>query len=340
MRIATDACFLYTVATSSPIINHKVSNMPSFSLAVHTIAGSSKGRKLRLNEAADSGATPRTLLQDIFRHAPTEHHKDDADERALQFTNLVLDEDSITGTLKQGGFGTSAAIINVDDGELAHDKKRNEAEMFPYFFSVWLPDGAPSALVTSLRVSHDGIVGVLAKYLREQANELDEGINFRVESVVDSQLFDRLIDSSDVKKIRIIRYSLPSDVSDYLGYSSLDPEEFEFEISIKPKGRAKGLPKNMGIVRRFINLGNDKYDKTAVSRIIAIPGHEGDNLKLETKTRTGRTKTYDAMRSLESPMLYEIGDDVTIGDDGLPTPDSLMRYTKEIRDDFQVMMSG
>ena len=245
----------------------------------------------------------------------------------------------MTGLLRQGAFGTAADILNVDDGNVAHEKKTNEAEMRPFFFNVWLPESAPFALVCSLRISNDGIIGSLAQYLRDEANTLNEGIHLKIEPVVESQLFDQLIDGSQIKKIRMIRYSLPDDVSEYLGYSSLDPEEFEFEISVKARSKMKGMPKDQGIVQRFMNLGSDKYIPSEVSRLIALPGHEADNLKLETKTRSGRTKTYDAMRSLQSPMLYELDAKVTLGADGMPTFDSLIELTTEIHEDLHLMLS-
>lgn len=72
----------------------------------------------------------------------------------------------LTGFIESGEYGTEENIVNVETGE-TKEKKEKDALLRPFYFMLYVPQGAKRAVLILERISNLGIMTVFEKKLRE-----------------------------------------------------------------------------------------------------------------------------------------------------------------------------
>ena len=72
----------------------------------------------------------------------------------------------LTGFIESGEYGTEENIVNVETGE-TKEKKEKDALLRPFYFMLYVPQGAKKAVLILERISNLGIMTVFEKKLRE-----------------------------------------------------------------------------------------------------------------------------------------------------------------------------
>lgn len=251
-------------------------------------------------------------------------------EKAYCFNQIEIEEEmnednreiysSIYGTIKSGHYGERTEIINIETGNIEHNKEDNEADVLPYGFAVAVAAGEMDqgivviqsfAGIDTKRILHQRI----SNYIERIRNE------YRVEMkpLVPQQILDNYFEGGTLKSIRFIQNIIPEEESDRFGLNR-NVGNMSKEIKFRnPVGFLVNNALRIDLWRR----GQIGYD-----RVVEIDDFEYDELKLDFKIGNS-TKTIK-MSDIENLKLsIDITDDVkTVG--GIPRFDNLKLQIKDV----------
>lgn len=227
---------------------------------------------------------------------------------------------AIYGTIKSGNYGERTEIINVETGNVAHNKGDNEADVLPYGFAIAVAAGEMNqgiAIVQSFagidmkRILHQRI----SAYVERIGNE------YRVDMkpIVPQQILDDYFEGGVLKSIRFIQNIIPEEESDRFGLNR-NVGNMSKEIKFKnPVGF---------IVNNRLRIDMWRRGEIRCDRVVEVDDFEYDDLKLDFKI--GKSIKTIKMSDMENLKLsIDITDDVqAIG--GIPRFDNLKLHIKDV----------
>ncbi len=228
----------------------------------------------------------------------------------------------ICGKLQTGEFGYTSDIVNSKSSTVSHQRTTEEAELIPFFFSVTCPLQSDWAVLVLQKFKNLGIHDFLVPRLQFDFEKAHPDTRIFIERLVPTTLVNTLLDSSTIKAVRFVQYSMPKAVEDALlgtGYNNLNTHEFEWVL--KPK-RNQVLP----MLEAFKELVGGKKNLTD---IVAMPDkYDFDSIKLELDY-AGRKRVVDLGKPFKVNPNIDITEDVASGNDGHPIWDQIMKTSLE-----------
>lgn len=185
--------------------------------------------------------------------------------------------ESIGGTFRTGLMGYESEIFNVAAKSVTHNRKKEEADLVPFPFSFYMPKNVHSSqrtrgLLLLNRFNTSGIRGIVVPHLCENFARTFPDFTLRVERVLPDTVMKSLLANGEVKKIRLVKKSLPKDYADVL--SDGDKQKFaDIEIVLRPKRNYY-----FSDVDWLMSLLDKKSN---INTVFTLPDFSPDNIKVE-----------------------------------------------------------
>lgn len=149
---------------------------------------------------------------------------------------------SVAGLFQTGTQGFESEIYHLGNKIVSHQRVKDEADMLPFHFSFYFPDSTNKSdrlkgLLLLSRFNTLGIRSIVIPDLISYFSKAYPGFKLEVERFVPEALMSAVTKNSQVKKIRLIRTTLPKDFADKL--SAGDRKKvLNFECVIRPVRRS------------------------------------------------------------------------------------------------------
>ena len=227
---------------------------------------------------------------------------------------------AIYGTIKSGNYGERTEIINVETGNVEHNKGDNEADVLPYGFAIAVAAGEMNQGIVIVQ-SFAGIDMKRILHQRISAYVERIGNEYRVDMkpIVPQQILDDYFEGGVLKSIRFIQNMIPEEESDRFGLNR-NVGNMSKEVKFKnPVGF---------IVNNRLRIDMWRRGEIRCDRVVEVDDFEYDDLKLDFKI--GKSIKTIKMSDMENLKLsIDITDDVqTIG--GIPRYDNLKLHIKDV----------
>jgi hypothetical protein len=203
--------------------------------------------------------------------------------------------------------------------------------MLPFFFQVYIPNNERYGILALQRFGIMGIRNIFANDMQAffKGRHPNYGIHF--DPIVHPSQVNELAAGGVVKKLTFRQFKIPTDLCDAIGYQFSEKDAY-VEYSIVARRRGTLAP-----IRSILqNLSKNKDKKPYVQK---PTGFEGSNVLLEV-TLNGRRRTIDVSQLSKIRSQYDVTDELSFGDNGHPTYESLKDVTKEVVADIWASIKG
>lgn len=189
----------------------------------------------------------------------------------------------LTGFIESGEYGTEENIVNVETGE-TKEKKEKDALLRPFYFMLYVPQGAKTAILILERISNLGVMTILEKKLREAVSVV-LGANakdyvFSIEPMALESVLRRHINTIGGAKKVIFNHVMLSDITpSKLSDGNLNNDEIHnMQITLS-------APRNGSInIMSWFQKMKEKYEQKKDNRranICSVSGIEYRDIKFE-----------------------------------------------------------
>lgn len=226
----------------------------------------------------------------------------------------------LTGLIESGEYGTEENIVNVETGE-TKEKKEKDALLRPFYFMLYVPQGAKSAVLILERISNLGIMTVFEKKLIEAVSaKIGANIKDYVVSLepmaLESVLKKHMNAIGGAKKV-IFNYVKLSDITpSKLSDGNLDDSEvnnMQLTLNAPRNGSINILSWFNDMRVRFEQLKNKKR-----ANICSLSDVEYQNVKFEVEIG-GASRTISMQDVGKLGTYLDITNEVTLDKNHYPT---------------------
>ncbi len=297
----------------------------SISLAIYTI----RVRSLRGTENLQLQGFDIScdLLQDLhlfLTNLSTQSSLDTQNQRRL-FVKRFIPTDRITkGIIETGEYGYESSIVDIQKDTETYRRKIYEAEMLPFYFNVVLPKNSNEGLICFQRLGQHGIK--TSFFTAFSSYFIDSHPNYRIEfnQLVAQQMLTKLISEGFIRKVRLIQFGVPKDIEDL--FDEPQKEEAgttEMVISAKRNGQLPLIPRLKEVL----------VGQRRVTNFVELEGFDYQRVKVEFVIN-GKHRIVDLSQLDDLNALYDITQDIVIGQNGHPTFESIDRVAQEITNEI------
>jgi len=255
------------------------------------------------------------------------------DQKELQQAMAVskLDKQSriLTGIIETGDYGRESNIINVGTKKTVYRRKMEDAEMWPFYFFIEIPEGIEDGLLILQRTAHYGIRKVLHWVLDTAFTEKYPDFQLRLSSLADQDQMEKYI-KGRVQEITFVRKTISPDIEENYDRGHQEVHG-SVELVIRAR-RGSALPMNSWLSKIFKSrkpvgiFALDNTEKFAYENVKA-------------KVKLGRSsRIINAANPMRLRPYYEVTDAVIMGKDGHPKYDSIDAQARELAAKFRAML--
>lgn len=240
-------------------------------------------------------------------------------QQVLSVTRLTKSNRTLLGLMEEGEYGAETNIYSVPKQTVVYRRKRDDADLWPYFFRFDIPEGVDVGLLILQRSGNYGIRKVLHRFLRESFANDHEDLRLHLDPIVDPEQVHKY-ERGLVQEVRFVKVSLPADLADRYDTGNRQAKG-RMELVIKAQ-RGSALP-----LRKLIATLLQKRERSGV---FAIDEGNFEYNDVRVKARVdGTSRTF----SIGDPKLrsyYDITSAVKIERGGHPSFESMNEAASEL----------
>ena len=253
--------------------------------------------------------------------------KNDYERTVISVSNLTVKGRKISGVIQSGLYGVRSKLIDIDTNDIVHMRTVNQAEILPFFFLLDIPKDKNEGMLILQRIGAYGIKTILSQFLEKHflTNYSDFLLSFK--PLVPDQVVKQILFDGRVKKIRFIKYAIPTDGIDGFdeGHEEI-PRNFEMSIS------ASRLP----VLNRFKALFNGSRK---VNNLFEIQDYGFDYDTIKVEVEMGGSRRIVNLGNWEKVRNYvDISTQVKLGNDGYPMLESIEFIALELNQSLSDLM--
>jgi hypothetical protein len=277
------------------------------------------------------GADVFDFLHDVLSGIKTKTLDQEELHQALSIPRLEKNNRTLRGIIETGQYGHESDFINVKTTQIVYKRKKDDAEMLPFYFFFDIPDGAEDGILILQRTATFGIRKVLHWVLKIAFEEKYPEYKLRLSPLVAESEFNRFI-RGKIQKIHFIKKAIPADIAD-----AYDRGHHEVRGTVELVIRAsKGsiLPMNEWLSRVFRNR--------QVGGLFALLDDENfayDNVKAQVKVGHA-TRTINAAHPGRIRSYFDVTDAVEIGPNGHPRYNSIQEQADKLATELRALLYG
>lgn len=229
---------------------------------------------------------------------------------------VFFNEGSISGIIESGDYGYESDIHNLSSQTVTYSKTKNEAEIKPFYFMLYLPSSEINkAFLVTQRFGGLGINTILKEKFFTYLKEFFQDYSLDFKQFVSKKLALKIIKEGRISELTLTRNDLPPEIEDRLNSNSSHENKIKIQIKLLA-GRNSSI--NLGDrAIRFINNPSARFFE------IEELGFDGDHeAKIKVK-HNGATRTIDLSDSGQIRPYHDIDSEVKKKDSGHPEFDSI-----------------
>lgn len=238
----------------------------------------------------------------------------------------------VSGIVKTGRYGYESEIFNKDNNTVSYHRKKEDAELLPFYFLVGIPSNKNEGIVILQSFMQFGIKKVFedtfGKYFKSKNSEY----NIEINNLVPEELLQKLLTMGTVTTINYIRFEQPVDLADAADKEDHKEKKVQAEIVIS---------KNNDLLSGMIHALNGKlpYKKgmndDPLKDLIEItsPNFEYDDIKIKVRLNK-KYRTIDLYDFNNLRPTIDISDDVKTLSSGHPEFDSINQIAIDLFKDL------
>ena len=224
---------------------------------------------------------------------------------------------SIWGVFESGIYGLSSNLRNVDTDSITYKKKKNEADVLPFYFLFYIPKDKNEGILLLQRTGKYGIRSNLGTFLDKYFSDKYRGFTMEINSLVQEEIIKKMLYNGNIKKLRCVKYQAPVD-----RFDGLDEGHEELSCNMEVVLSAPRIPLRNKIKNFFDS-------KSSVKTLVELRdfNFDYDTVKVDVEIE-GSIRTFDLGRLSKSRTYYDISDKVALDNDEHPTVTSMQVITK------------
>lgn len=293
-------------------------SLEAFAFSLYSI---DKDKKVKFeDDATDPGCDLVKQLLNFLKILSEIGSVDELSQQLLKVRFFKTRNRSITGLFDSGDFGYESNLLNIESSQIAHQRRINEAELLPLYFSFTIPRNVETGVLLLQRTGVRGVKTALSFALDGYFSKNCPGYRFKISPLILKDLIAQYLKEGHVNSVRFIKYNIPKDLADQFDHD-YDVKEGSMEIIIK--ARRKG---EIPVISRIKDV---LEEKRKIRDILVFEGYEYDNVKIQVEVG-GKTKTLDLEHPSNLKTRFDITKKVERGKDGHPTFESMDNEAREI----------
>lgn len=231
----------------------------------------------------------------------------------------AIKERKIKGSIKYGTFGFSSDIVETETGELTYPKVESEADLFPYYFQAFIPEGRDEGILLTQNIGVTGIYSVFRNAVVRRFNKSFPKYRMHLNQLIPEDIIDRLLSGGPVASLAFVKFGIPKNLEDAIDQPHTE-KKFRTELVVSAKG---GFGNKIKSLVRKASKKNQK-------KIVEIIGFEYDFTKAVIDLGGGKTRTINLLDLSRIRPKYELSDEVEFGLDGHPTSKTLDAFADDL----------
>lgn len=304
-------------------------HMPSITLAAYTLRIRVKGKR-DLELLGSFGEQDRdiyTILAGYLDELRAAAALDEVNKKLLEVASIDVTADrELKGTIQHGEWGYHTQAKNIRTRRVSYTRSHEDVEPFPFYYLISVPEQARVGIIILQRFGHLGLSQQLFDYFTRRFKDQYPDFSINLTPAAPGDLVDQITgQGASVRAIRFIQYRLPRNLEDRYPNVQEAMRNAYAEYVIYAKRRAGGLRGFMRDVRDSI-----RHDDGA-QRLAGIVDIPANKIKVAIEYE-GKTRTLELAETLKLRAYYDITNEVTLDDDGLPEYDSLDRLAHGLLD--------
>ncbi len=244
------------------------------------------------------------------------------EKKVYLFSNLKIENEkrTISGWIEAGSYGSKSDIVDVKKGELAFEKRANNAEIIKYYFRIVIPTDLDEGL--ALFHSYKGL-GVKTIFYQEFSKYI------QTKNIQSFQLYP----TTDGKAVDQWKKATPSEIrlTDFSG---------EMDLADKLKGLGHVEKKviikvtKASILSAFGTLENYYDSETEQGRLVEVISPLCSKIQVEAKMNNRKRVFTVGISSDDAGFTIDVDDTVEISED-VPNFDSFDKWAIELMSDLR-----
>jgi hypothetical protein len=270
------------------------------------------------------------VLHDVLQGIKNKTLDQEELQQAMSVPKLEKKNRTLSGIIETGQYGHESNFIDVKTTKVVYERKKDDAEMLPFYFFLEIPEGAEDGILVLQRTAAIGIRKLLYWVLNTAFEEKHPEFKLRLAPLVAESEVDRFI-KGKIQKIHFIKKSIPADIAD-----AYDKGHQEVRGTVELVIRAsKGgvLPMNGWLSKLFKNRKVDGLFALSDENFMY------DNVKAQVKV--GRaTRTINAAHPARIRSYFDVTDAVKLGPNGHPQYNSIQEQADKLAAELRVLLYG
>ncbi|MEG4291513.1 hypothetical protein Q5692_29660 [Microcoleus sp. C2C3] len=254
----------------------------------------------------------RVFLQNLTGNSTNDTYK-------TYMKTIKLDPEgrSIGGVFESGIYGLSSNLRNVDTDSITYKKKKNEADVLPFYFLFYIPQDTNEGILLLQRTGRYGVRTNLGTFLNNFFLDKYPGFTIEINTLVQEEIIKKMLYNGNIKKLRCVKYHAPVD-----RFDGLDEGHEELPCNMEVVLSASRIPLKNTIKKFFAS-------KSSVKTLVELRdfNFDYDTVKVDVEIE-GSIRTFDLGRLFKARSNYDISDQVALDTDEHPTFASMQMITK------------
>lgn len=239
------------------------------------------------------------LRDEGFDHVDTNH--------TLKASEIIATNRQIRANLGLGVYGVTSQFEERGSGTPRFNRERTDVEILNYRNLLILPKGREVGIFLTERSHNRGVYSLFSIGLRRAFRKKFPEYVLEVNNLSPEAAISRVLDSGQIKKIRLVRNSVPRDIADRYELSNHETHFGTMETVLTAPRRGS-LGKKM--IEKVVSGDTD------VSRLLEWQGVDYSDLRVEV--RVGNTMRTVSVASGKTPVVtFDIDEDLVDGDGNL-----------------------
>lgn len=197
------------------------------------------------------------VLDDFLQERRQELSHDTEQKKLLRVETSQQQDRIEFGIIETGEYGIESELLNVDTQEASYIRQISDAEMLPFYFEFKIPPDKDEGIAILQRYKQFGIRGYLGFDLNGYFRDRFPAFRLELNPLVPEKMLKGILGEGEVKKIRYVKYEIPSDVFDAFPDGHREASGY-MELSIVA-GKNQQLPIREKVLG-FINKQNDLHE--------------------------------------------------------------------------------
>lgn len=235
----------------------------------------------------------------------------------------------LSGIVESGEYGYTAEIIDRTSGQRVHSKGMNHAEMIPFYFHLFVPQGKTKGILILQRFKQFGIYGIFGETIAREFVNRFPGFKIILKPLVSDEIANNLINQGQLKKITFKTLNLsPNILNAADNRDNGNVGRIEYSIVAN---RGCSLPFLTGIRERLRTARN-------IPEMFGLGDFEFNTISVSVKLN-GHSRTLDLSTLSEVGAYFDITDQVAIDENSAhPEINSIREISGAIINDLFVSL--